>query len=165
MENLEKAGASKMDLFYSHVNFWWVLAAGALLMTGELLVPVTVFLWTGISAVALAIILLIVPDMPLIALLGLWILLSFATVLLVRRYHRGHPAAGAQEALGHRPNQYGGDFIGMTTTLTSDSEEGQVRVNLGGGNWGVKLPDGDLKAGSKIRITAVDGIFLIGKAA
>jgi membrane protein implicated in regulation of membrane protease activity len=153
-----------MDLLYSHPSFWWPLALGALLMALELFVPATVFLWTGISCVMVSLVLGLFPELPLVGLLGLWIVLSFATVAMARRYHRGHPAAGAQHTPAQGPNRYGGEFIGMTTTLGADSVEGQVRVTLGGGNWGVKLPGGDLKAGSKIRITAVDGIFLVGEA-
>jgi membrane protein implicated in regulation of membrane protease activity len=153
-----------MDQLFVHVSFWWPLGIGALLMTGELLVPATVFLWTGISCVLVAGLIALVPDLSLVTAVGLWIALSAGTILVVK-YLQGHRLTGERVAPSAPPNRYGAEFVGMTTTLQEDSAEKHVRVNLKGANWGVMLPGGDLKAGTKIRITAVEGIYLIGESA
>jgi hypothetical protein len=139
------------------------LGIGLGLMTGELFVPVTVFLWTGIAAVLVAVPDFLWPDLPLIAVLGLWALLSLVSVLAVRVYHRGHPLSGERLEPAGGPNRYGSEFIGMTATLHRDSENLETRVNLKGANWGVKLKGGDLKAGSHIRVVGLDGIFLVAE--
>jgi membrane protein implicated in regulation of membrane protease activity len=153
-----------MDPLFVHVSFWWPLCLGIVLMTGEILIPATVFLWTGISCVLVALVLLVFPDFPLIGALGLWFALSMVTVV-VAKITQGHRLTGERVEADSAPNRYGTEFVGMTTTLSSDSEEGHVRVNLKGSNWGVKLPGGDLKAGTRIKITAVDGIYLVAEAA
>jgi membrane protein implicated in regulation of membrane protease activity len=152
-----------MDPLSAHVSFWWAVGLGLLLMTGELLVPATVFLWTGIACLGAAVPLALIPDFSLLSALLLWLALSVAAVVAVKLYNRGHLASGDQYKAASAPNRYGSDFVGMTTTLRKDSTEGQTRVDLKGANWGVKLPKGDLSAGRKIRIVAVEGIFLVGE--
>jgi membrane protein implicated in regulation of membrane protease activity len=148
-------------LLHQHVSFWWALGLGLMLMTGELLVPATVFLWTGVACLGVAIPLAIFPDFEMVWALLLWFALSVAAVLAARLYHRNHSGAQDQLRPDGPPNRYGSDFVGMTATLNSDSHEGQARVDLKGANWGVKLPAGDLKAGARVKITAVDGIYLV----
>jgi membrane protein implicated in regulation of membrane protease activity len=152
-----------MEPLFVPVSFWWALGLGLLLMSGEFFVPSTVFLWTGASCVLVAIPMALLPAFPLIAALGLWALLSLASVLAVRRYHRGHPFSGERVEPALAPNRYGTEFIGMSATLKQDSQDSETRVSLKGANWGVKLKGGDLKAGARIRITALDGIFLVAE--
>jgi membrane protein implicated in regulation of membrane protease activity len=150
-------------LLYSHINFWWGIALGLLLMVLELAVPATVFLWTGLSCVVVSALLAVFPDQPLILALGFWAVLSFFSVFLARFLTKHREVTAADIDPNSRPNQYGTSFIGMTTTLKADSSHGSARINIGGSHWGVKLPGGDLKAGTTIKITAVDGIYLVGE--
>jgi membrane protein implicated in regulation of membrane protease activity len=152
-----------MEPLFEHVSFWWAVGIGLLLMTGEMFAPSTLFLWTGGSCLLVAIPLGLFPGFNLLSALGLWLFLSIASILAARRYHVGHPASGDQVAPVLPPNRYGGEFVGLTTVLGADSENGQTRASLRGANWGIKLPGGDLKAGDKVRITAVEGIYLVGE--
>ena len=152
-----------MDPLSAHPGFWWAVGLGLLLMTGELLVPATVFLWTGVAALGVALPLALLPDFSLLFALLLWLALSVALVVAAKLYNKGHLATGGSFKADAPPNRYGQEFIGMTATLKKDSSEGQTRVDLKGANWGVKLPQGDLKAGQQIKITAVDGIYLVGE--
>lgn len=153
-----------MDPLQQPVSAWWALGLGLVLMTGELLIPATVFLWTGVACLAVAGLLAIFPGLTLAWALLAWFALAMAAVLAALRYHRGHPFAGDRLRPSGTPNRYGAEFVGMTATLNADSHEGMARVDLKGANWGVKLPAGDLKAGAKVRVTAVDGIFLVAEA-
>jgi membrane protein implicated in regulation of membrane protease activity len=152
-----------MEPLYQHVSPWLALCLGLILMTGELLVPATVFLWTGISSVLVAVPLALMPDFNLLEALCLWVLLSVLAVVMVRRYHIGHPAAGQQIPVSSAPNQYGIEFVGQTVVLGADSQNREVRVSIRGASWGLKLPGGDLKAGTQVRITSVEGIYLVGE--
>ncbi|HTB23399.1 MAG TPA: NfeD family protein [bacterium] len=156
-----------MQLLMDPVSFWWPLGLGLLLMTGELFAPSTVFLWTGAAGVLVALPMVLWPSLPLVADLGLWLLFSLAAVLAARRYHRGHPLSGERVGLSPSasPNRYGTEFIGMSTVLKADSQGGETRVSLQGASWGVKLKGGDLKAGSRIRVVGLDGIFLVAEPA
>jgi membrane protein implicated in regulation of membrane protease activity len=154
-----------MDALFVHVSFWWAVGLGLLMMTGEIFAPSTLFLWAGGSCVLVAIPLGLFPDFNLLSAVGLWMLLSVVSILLAKRYHIGHPGSGDQVEPVLPPNRYGGEFVGLSVTLTSDSENGQTRASLRGANWGIKLPGGDLKAGDKVRITAVEGIYLVGEKA
>jgi membrane protein implicated in regulation of membrane protease activity len=152
-----------MDPLSAPVSFWWAVGLGLLLMTGELLVPATVFLWTGVACLLVALPLALIPDFTLLSALLVWLVLSVALVVAAKLYNKGHLASGGQYKSEAAPNRYGSDFVGMTTTLKKDSSEGQTRVDLKGANWGLRLPKGDLKAGAKVKITAVDGIYLVGE--
>jgi membrane protein implicated in regulation of membrane protease activity len=151
-----------MSLFFVPVPFWWPLGLGLLLMMGELLVPATVFLWTGISCVLTGLALALAPGLPLYAALLLWIALSVAAILTAKHLHHRQVGLNRVEP-SMAPNQYGSEFVGMTASLGADSEHGLTRLNLSGASWGVKLPGGDLKAGDRVRITAVDGIYLVAE--
>lgn len=152
-----------MDPLDANISFWWAIGLGLVLMTGELLVPATVFLWTGVAALGVALPLALIPGFTLLSALLLWLALSVALVVAAKLYNKGHLASGGQYKSEAAPNRYGSDFVGMTTTLKKDSSEGQTRVDLKGANWGLKLPKGDLKAGQQVKITAVDGIYLVGE--
>ena len=152
-----------MDPLGANISFWWAVGLGLILMTGELLVPATVFLWTGVAALGVALPLALDPGFSLLSALLLWLALSVALVVAAKLYNKGHLASGGRYKAETPPNRYGQEFIGMTTTLKKDSSEGQTRVDLKGANWGLKLPQGDLKAGQQVKITAVDGIYLIGE--
>jgi len=152
-----------MELLGEHISFWWAVCIGLLLMAGEVHAPTTVFLWTGISCVLVAVPLALLPDFSILQALIAWVLLSAATVLVARRYHVGHPGSGDQIPAGVRPNQYGVEFVGLVTVLRADSANGETRVDIRGANWGLKLPGGDLKAGTAVRIKAVEGIYLVAE--
>jgi membrane protein implicated in regulation of membrane protease activity len=152
-----------MDAVAHNPAFWIALALGLVLMVAELFVPATVFLWTGISALAVAILFVAFPNLSLLAAIVLWVVLSFVTVLVARHRFKSRGTLGERTAPKIAPNQYGSEFVGQTTVLKADSENGETRVNLNGASWGVRLPKGDLKAGTKIRITGIDNIMLIAE--
>jgi membrane protein implicated in regulation of membrane protease activity len=154
-----------MDAIAHNPAFWTALVLGLLLLAAELFVPATVFLWTGISALVVAVVFVVFPALPVLYAVVLWLVLAFVTVLLARQRLGSRGTLGERSAPATTPNQYGAEFIGMTTILKADSENGETRVNLNGSSWAVRLPQGDLKAGIKIRITAVEGINLLAEPA
>ena len=153
-----------MEPLYQQVSFWWALGLGLVLMTLELFLPTTLFLWTGLSCVVVAIPMAFVPGFTLLQALSLWVLLSVLVVLLAKKVFSRHPDSGERMAAAGPPNQYGREFVGQTAVLVEDTENRQTRVNFRGANWGVKVPGGDLKAGTRIRVTAVEGIYLIAES-
>ena len=65
-----------MEPLYEHVSFWWAVCLGLLLMTGEMFAPTTLFLWTGVSCLLVAIPLGLLPDFNILESVFLWAALS-----------------------------------------------------------------------------------------
>ena len=59
----------------------------------------------------------------------------------------------------HAPHRVGERYIGQVLTLTDRIDDGQGRMKLNGRRWQLRGPD--LPAGSRVRVTGVDGSVLI----
>ena len=138
---------------------------GLVLAAGELFVPATVFLWSGISLILTSLLWWLVPTLSLFEVLAIFVLLSIVTVLAARWAVKRTGSGGDRVVSPDMPNEYAAQFVGRRATLTTDSAHGLVRININGAEWGVKLPGGDLKAGTEIQITGSEGIYLIGSTA
>ncbi len=132
---------------------WWIL--GLLLIIAETLLPGTFFLWMGIAALVLGVVAWLVP------LLGWeWQLILFAVLSLVsivgwRTWHRRHPEESEQPTLNRRAEQY----IGRVLVLESPIQNGYGKVKVGDTLWRVSGTDAD--SGSRVRVTAADGVVLL----
>ena len=71
---------------------WWVLAGFLLIL--ELFKPVFVFLWLGFAAAAVGFLLLVFPNTPIDAQLGLFGVLSVVAVLAWNRYRKPRTGSG-----------------------------------------------------------------------
>ncbi|MGH8372605.1 MAG: NfeD family protein [Gammaproteobacteria bacterium] len=136
---------------------------GLILAAGELFVPASVFLWAGISLVLTALLWWLAPTLSIIAIVVIWVILSVITVLSARWIIKRTGTGGDRVVSPDTPNEYAAQFVGRRVNLKEDSANGNARININGAEWGVKLPGGDLKAGTEIRITGADGIYLIGE--
>jgi inner membrane protein len=136
---------------------------GLVLAAGELFVPASVFLWSGISLVLTALLWWLAPAFSIGAVIVIWVVLSVVTVLSARWIIKRTGTGGDRYVSPDAPNEYAAQFVGRRVHLKEDSANGQARININGADWGVKLPGGDLKAGTEIRITGADGIYLIGE--
>ncbi len=131
---------------------WWVL--GALLMAIEVFAPTTLFLWTGISAGVVGLVLLIAPDTSWETQVLLFAVLSVVSVFAWRRYARLHPVRSEDPWLNRRAEQY----IGRELVLGDPIVNGQGKVKVDDTTWKVKGQD--LAAGSRVRVVGVEGVIL-----
>jgi hypothetical protein len=139
----------------SQIVFWhWWILAGVLLII-ELTTPVFFFLWLGFSAAAVGFLLLVFPSIPVEAQLVLFGILSIVAVIAWRRYRETHPPASDQPLLNQRGRQYTGRLF----TLDHAIVNGVGKVVVDDSTWRVKGPD--LAAGSRVRVTGVDGVIFI----
>jgi membrane protein implicated in regulation of membrane protease activity len=141
-----------MTELLEHVVFWhWWILAGLLLIL-ELTAPAFFFLWLGIAAAAVGLILLVFPSIDLETQLLLFAITSIVAIVAWRKYRESRPAASDQPNLNRRGQQY----IGRVFSLSSPIVNGVGKVTVDDSTWKVKGPD--LPAGTHIRVTGVDGV-------
>jgi membrane protein implicated in regulation of membrane protease activity len=143
--------------WFDHILFWhWWILAGILLIL-ELTLPAFFFLWLGIAAAATGLIMLVFPNLPLETQLIIFSVLSVIAVLAWRRYREAHPVVTDQPNLNRRGRQY----VGRVFTLKEPVVNGVGKVTVDDSTWRVRGPD--LPAGTRVRVTDVDGVtFIIG---
>ena len=136
---------------------WWILAG--LLLILELTAPAFFFLWLGIAAGAVGLILLVFPSIDIETQLILFAITSIVAVLAWRRYREARPVTTDQPNLNRRGQQY----IGRVFSLTSPITNGVGKVTVDDSTWKVKGPD--LPEGTHIKVTGVDGVVFKVEAA
>ncbi|HRJ51933.1 MAG TPA: NfeD family protein [Candidatus Thiothrix moscowensis] len=143
------------------IEFWHWLIFGTLLMALEVLAPAMVLMWFGFGAMVAGIALWVFPAMPL----GLQILI-FALVSLVSVFgwrksrFREENVASDSPDLNNRLHSH----IGKEYVLTEAIINGRGAMRVGDTAWRVR--GADLPAGTRVRVTGVDGvIFTVEKSA
>ena len=145
--------------FVQQAEFWhWWIAAIVLLVI-ETFAPGAIFLWLGMAAGAVGLVLLVLPGLA-------WeyqfLIFALGTVLSAvgwRAYVKRHPAVSDRPALNRRGAQY----VGRTFTLEEAIVNGHGKIRVDDSTW--KVEGEDLPAGSRIRVTGVDGTVLKVEAA
>jgi hypothetical protein len=142
-----------MMAWLEHIVFWhWWILAGVLLIL-ELSAPAFFFLWLGIAAAAVGLILLVFPGIPLETQLVLFGIASIVAVLAWKKYREARPTTTDQPNLNRRGHQY----IGRVFSLEEPIINGVGKVTVDDSTWKVKGPD--LPAGTSIKVTGIEGVI------
>ena len=96
---------------------WWILAGLILIL--ELTAPVFFFLWLGMAAAAVGLLLLVFPTIPLEMQLVLFAALSIVAVLAWRRYREKHLPTSDQPNLNRRGEQYVGRIFTLAQPIVN----------------------------------------------
>lgn len=128
-------------------------AVALLLFAAETMAPGAFMLWLGFAAVAVFAVVLLF-DLPILAQVALFVVLSFISIQIYRRWFRGRTRASDQPTLNRRADA----LIGRVVPLERAIVAGQGRVQIADAFWDVRGPD--LAAGTPVRIVAVDGMSL-----
>ncbi|AKC86151.1 NfeD family protein [Pseudoxanthomonas suwonensis] len=131
---------------------WAALAL--LLIAAETLAPGAFLLWMGFAAVAVFLAVLLVPDIPVLAQVAAFVVLSFVSIQVYRRWFRKGARQSDQPLLNRRAEQ----TVGLVAPLDQAIVAGRGRVKLGDAFWVVEGPD--LPAGTPVRVVAVNGMVL-----
>ena len=131
----------------------WACLALALI-SAEVLAPGVFLLWLGIAAGVVFAIVLLVPGLPILVQGIAFVLLSFASIAVYRRWFR-QDAEHSDQPLLNRKTEH---FIGKVYVLDTAIEDGTGRIKVGDAYWTVHGPD--LPAGRKVRVIAVDTMTL-----
>jgi membrane protein implicated in regulation of membrane protease activity len=140
-----------MMAWLEHVVFWhWWILAGLLLIL-ELTAPAFFFLWLGIAAAAVGLILLVFPSIGIETQLVLFGIASIVAVIAWKKYRETRPLKSDQPNLNRRGHQY----IGRIFSLDHAIDNGVGKVTVDDSTWKVKGPN--LPAGTHIKVTGVEG--------
>lgn len=143
-----------MDSLFQHVDHWswWILAVVLLVM--EAVLPGTFFMWMGISAGVVGLLLLLIPGMEWDYQIAIFAVLSVVTVIAWRMVQRKHPVESDQPKLNRRGEQY----VGRTFTLEESIVNGHGKIRVDDSTW--RILGDDCAAGSKVKVIGVDGVLL-----
>jgi membrane protein implicated in regulation of membrane protease activity len=129
-------------------------AIALLLFAAEAMAPGAFMLWMGFAAVVVFVGVLLVPGTPVLAQVAAFIVLSFVSVQIYRRWFRKGEPQSDRPHLNQRANT----LVGHVTRLDQAIVNGRGRVQIADAFWQVQGPD--LAAGTPVRIVAVDGMTL-----
>lgn len=132
---------------------WWILAG--LLLILELTAPAFFFLWLGIAAAAVGLIMLVFPGLPLESQLVLFGVASVVAIFMWRKYRESRPAPTDQPNLNRRGHQY----IGRVFTLNAPIKNGEGKVTVDDSTWRVRGPD--LATGSTVKVVGIEGVIFV----
>ena len=141
-----------MDL--EQIVFWhWWLAAVVFIVI-EIVAPGFVFLWIGVAAGIVGLLLLAVPSMTWQIQFLIFALLSVVTLVAWRAYLRRHPTETDRPALNRRGEQY----VERVFTLEEAIVNGHGKLHVDDSTW--KIEGEDMPSGAKVRVTGVESTVL-----
>jgi membrane protein implicated in regulation of membrane protease activity len=140
------------------MEFWYWWTIGLALLAAEVFAPGAIFLWMGVAAGVTGAALLAVPEMSIESQLLIFSVLSVVAVVSWRTFFHKHDRPTDQPSLNQRSAQY----IGRVFTLNQAIQNGTGSVTVDDSRWNVRGPD--MLAGSKVKVTAVDGVILVVEA-
>lgn len=129
-------------------------AVALLLFAAETLAPGAFMLWMGFAAVAVFLAVLFVPGIPLLAQVGAFVVLSFVSIQVYRKWFRQHARQSDHPTLNKRAAQH----VGRVVPLDQPIVAGRGRIKIGDAFWVVEGPD--LEAGMPVRVVETDGVVL-----
>jgi membrane protein implicated in regulation of membrane protease activity len=144
---------------------WNWFIAGVLLMALETLVPGVHFLWFGLSAVVVGVLVVLLTGaglgeaLSLPLQLVLFAVISVATVFGVRRFANAQDVESAEKDLNQRSAQY----FGRVVVVEDEIAGGRGKVRVGDTLWPASGPDA--AKGARVRITGANGtVFIVEPA-
>lgn len=134
---------------------WWVFAL--VLIIVEVLVAGTFFLWMGISAGIVGLVLYLFPGLDWQVQLSLFAVFSVISIIVSRLWLAKHARAEPPSTLNRRGSQY----VGRPFTLSEPIVNGIGRLNVDDTIWRISGPD--LESGSQIIVEGLEGTILLVK--
>ena len=142
-------------VMFSQLVFWhWFALAVILGILDVILGANFLFVWCGISAALVGILMLIIPSMLWeyqFLIFGIGVL---ASLIIWRQYLKKQSKEREISTLNRRGEQY----VGQIYTLDSPIVDGRGKVKVADTMW--RVTGEDMPAGTKIRVVGVDGIVL-----
>ena len=141
-----------MDLNHLTYWHWWIL--GLLLMVLEGLAPGAFFLWMGIASGVVGFILVLAPSLGWQYQFMVFSIFSIVSIAAWRLYLRKHSTQTDRPSLNRRGEQY----VGRSFTLAHPIVDGMGEIQLDDSSWKIRGEDCD--AGTRVKVTGVDGTIL-----
>jgi membrane protein implicated in regulation of membrane protease activity len=131
---------------------WWVI--GIILIIFELFLPGAFFLWMGIAAALVGLILVIVPTLAWQYQIILFAILSIVSIVVWRMYLIKHPTQSDKPTLNMRGEQY----VGRVFTLSEPIVNGVGKIRVDDSVW--KIEGDDCVVGTRIKVIEANGAVL-----
>ena len=138
--------------------FAWA-AIALLLFAAEALAPGAFMLWLGFAAVVVFVVVLFFSGIPVLAQAAIFVVLSFVSIQVYRRWFRKREKPSDQPALNRRTAA----LVGRVVPLERAIVDGRGRVQIADAFWEVAGPE--LPAGVPVRVTGADGMTLMVEVA
>ena len=116
--------------------FTWA-AVALLLFAAETMAPGAFMLWLGFAAVVVFVGVLLVPGIPVLAQVAAFIVLSFISIQVYRKWFRSRERPSDQPALNRRAAA----LVGRVVPLERGIVQGHGRVQIADAYWDVSGPD------------------------
>lgn len=129
-------------------------AIALLLFAAEAMAPGAFMLWMGFAAAVVFVGVLLIDDVPVLAQVAAFIVLSFVSIQIYRRWFRKNEPQSDRPHLNQRANT----LVGHVAKLDQAIVNGRGRVQIADAFWVVE--GADLPAGTPVRVVAVDGMVL-----
>jgi len=136
------------------INYWHWFIAGVVLIVLEVFAPGAFFLWLGVSAGVVGLILVVIPDMGWESQFLIFAVISIVSIAAWRIRLQKHPTQSEDDSLNTRTKEY----IGRVFTLSEAIENGFGQINVDDSFWQVSGPD--CAVDKKVKVTSVDGMVL-----
>jgi membrane protein implicated in regulation of membrane protease activity len=144
-----------MDVMFAKLVFWHWFALAVILMILDVTIGANFFfVWCGISAAVVGILMLIIPNMTWefqFLIFGIGIMTS---LVIWRQYLKKMPKVTDQPGLNRRAERY----IGRIFDLDEAIENGRGKVRVDDTTW--RVQGEDLPVGTKVKVVGVDGTVL-----
>ncbi|KAF1712880.1 NfeD family protein [Pseudoxanthomonas sacheonensis] len=129
-------------------------AIALLLFAAEAMAPGAFMLWMGFAAAVVFVGVLLIPGVPVLAQVAAFVVLSFVSIQIYRRWFRKNEPQSDRPHLNQRANT----LVGHVAKLDQAIVNGRGRVQIADAFWVVE--GADLPAGTPVRVVAVDGMVL-----
>lgn len=133
--------------------FAWA-AVALLLFAAEAMAPGAFMLWLGLAAAVVFVGVLLVPGIPLLVQVGVFVVLSFVSIQIYQRWFRKRERQSDQPALNRRTAA----LVGRVVPLERAIVDGRGRVQIADAFWDVTGPE--LPAGTQVRVIGGDAMTL-----
>lgn len=140
--------------WFQQLSYWHWLVLGVVLVILEIFSPGVFFLWLGIAAGLVGLVLFVLPNIGWPTQLLLFALFSLLSVVASRRYLNRHPIETDEPTLNRRGEQY----VGRRFTLSAPIVNGTGKIRVDDSTWKIRGPE--CPAGSRVRVTGVEGVVL-----
>jgi membrane protein implicated in regulation of membrane protease activity len=126
-----------------------------LLFAAEAMAPGAFMLWLGFAAAAVFAIVLVVPNVPVLAQVAAFVVLSFVSIQVYRSWFRGREPTSDKPTLNRRTDA----LIGRVVPLDHAIVNGHGRVQIADAFWDVVGPE--LPAGTVVRNVGSRGMSMM----
>lgn len=133
------------------IVFWYWLVAAVVMIILEMVLPLAYFLWMGISAFIVGLLLFAMPAIPLLIQVIIFGVLSVVTLVLYKKHQKSNPTVNDEPNLNRRGEQY----VGRIFTLEEPIVNGVGKVKVDDSTW--KVRGSDMPVGMKVRVMSVEG--------